>query len=205
VPLVGPAPTPVNFISSDYNRELGIKGNGAGGGSTKRADTNYSNTANGQNDRHCSIYVTEAGNFSLYMRLIGAGNSTVNGDTYIVTGDAGATTTWIGRTMALGCASPAGGITFAGSAALGFIGINRASSTAYKLTINNIETTITQNSAAPQAKNYHLFGLPGDAAAQFFGGRAALASMGKSMSDSVFRQLRNRQITLMAALAAAIP
>jgi hypothetical protein len=205
VPLVGANPTNVNFVSGDYNRKLGPKGNGAGGASNKRIDTNRNNTADGQNDRHCSVYVTEAGNFSQYMRLIAAGDSGQNGDTCINTGGNPGSSTWIGQTMPVACASQVPGATFSGSGALGFIGMNRASSTAYKLMINSTVTTITQNSATPASKNYHLFGLPSDIPAQFFGGSIAMFTIGSSMSDVLFGQLRNRQIALMAALATAIP
>jgi hypothetical protein len=56
VPLVGTAPTNINFISSDYNRKTGLKGDG----STKYLDSNRSNSADPQNSKHVSAYLTES-------------------------------------------------------------------------------------------------------------------------------------------------
>lgn len=63
VPLVGAAPTNFNFVSGDYNRKIGLKGDG----STKYLDTNRSVTADPQNNCHISGYATEAGSFFVTM------------------------------------------------------------------------------------------------------------------------------------------
>lgn len=54
-PLVGIAPTSYNFMSSDYNRKTGLKGDG----SAKRLDSNRNNTVDPQNSRHLSAYISE--------------------------------------------------------------------------------------------------------------------------------------------------
>jgi len=48
VPLVGTAPTNFNFVSADYNRETGLKGNG----STKYLNSNRANNADPIFDKH---------------------------------------------------------------------------------------------------------------------------------------------------------
>jgi hypothetical protein len=56
VPLKGPSPTNVSnlFVSGDYNRASGLKGNG----STKYLNTNRNNNADPQNDKHIAVYAT---------------------------------------------------------------------------------------------------------------------------------------------------
>jgi hypothetical protein len=54
IPLVGTAPTNANFVSGDYNRETGLKGNG----STKRIAANYAYPSALQNNCHIAIFQT---------------------------------------------------------------------------------------------------------------------------------------------------
>jgi hypothetical protein len=54
VPLKGASPTNFNFVSGDYNRKTGLKGNGI----TKYLDSNRNNNADPQNSRHVSIYAS---------------------------------------------------------------------------------------------------------------------------------------------------
>jgi hypothetical protein len=54
VPLVGTAPTNANFVSGDYNRETGLKGNG----STKYLNSNRNNNTDPQNSRHMAVFRT---------------------------------------------------------------------------------------------------------------------------------------------------
>jgi hypothetical protein len=65
VPLVGTAPTNNNFVSGDYNRETGLKGNA----STKHLNSNRAANADPQHDSHFSVWVstpsTTIGNFYL--------------------------------------------------------------------------------------------------------------------------------------------
>jgi hypothetical protein len=54
VPLKGPAPTNFNFVSADYNRETGLKGNGT----TKYLSTNRLMNAEAQDNRHIALMFT---------------------------------------------------------------------------------------------------------------------------------------------------
>jgi hypothetical protein len=54
VPLKGPAPTNFNFVSDDYNRETGLKGDGT----TKYLSTNRLMNAEAQDDRHIALMLT---------------------------------------------------------------------------------------------------------------------------------------------------
>lgn len=54
VPLVGTAPTNVNFVSGDYDRKTGLVGNGT----TKRLSSGLSGSAALQNNIHMTVYAT---------------------------------------------------------------------------------------------------------------------------------------------------
>ena len=56
VPLAGTAPTNNNFVTADYDRKTGLKGNG----SNKSLDTNRPANADDQNYRHVSVWISEA-------------------------------------------------------------------------------------------------------------------------------------------------
>ena len=73
VPLIGTAPTNYNFVAGDYDRETGLLGDG----STKYLDSNRANNAEGQNDKHLAIYLTEPGVTSgdLISSGVGGGHS----------------------------------------------------------------------------------------------------------------------------------
>lgn len=55
VPLKGTAPTNVNFVSGDYNRITGLRGNGI----NKRINSQRANNDDPQNNRGFYVYVTE--------------------------------------------------------------------------------------------------------------------------------------------------
>lgn len=55
VPLVGAAPTNYNFVSGDYNRKTGLKGNG----STKYIDSNTLSDASSHTNGHVAVFPTE--------------------------------------------------------------------------------------------------------------------------------------------------
>ena len=79
VPLIGSAPTNVNnnFVSGDYDRKLGLSGNG----STKYLDTNFNNNLTGLNDIHLAFYPTQTISGS-----IGVGGGGTSGATHFATG-----------------------------------------------------------------------------------------------------------------------
>lgn len=56
VPLKGTAPTNYNFVSGDYDRKTGLKGDGG----TKYLDSNRNNNADPQDSKSISIHITEA-------------------------------------------------------------------------------------------------------------------------------------------------
>jgi hypothetical protein len=70
VPLKGTAPTNFNFVAGDYNRKTGLVGNG----STKYLNSNRSNSADPQDDKHLSVYQSSLS--TLNSLLIGTNNVT---------------------------------------------------------------------------------------------------------------------------------
>jgi hypothetical protein len=61
IPLVGTAPTNNNFVSADYNRKTGLKGNGT----TKSLNSNRNNNSDPQNNKHLAVFMSEIGTGAL--------------------------------------------------------------------------------------------------------------------------------------------
>jgi hypothetical protein len=74
VPLVGSAPTNVNFTTSDYDRKTGLKGDG----STKYLNSNRANNADPQNSKHVAAYLTESVNRNTVRSIIAVDTPTSN-------------------------------------------------------------------------------------------------------------------------------
>ena len=71
VPLAGDAPTNFNFVSADYDRVMGLKGDG----STKYLDSNRANNADPQDSNHNAVYVTTLITEGMGGNYIGAGST----------------------------------------------------------------------------------------------------------------------------------
>jgi hypothetical protein len=74
VPLVGTAPTNNGFVSGDYNRKTGLLGDGA----SKFIDTNRSNSADGINSKHFSVYLSVSNDHTATRYFGGTRNATGN-------------------------------------------------------------------------------------------------------------------------------
>jgi hypothetical protein len=187
VPLAGTAPTNFNFVSSDYNRETGLKGDGA----TKYLNPNRNNNADPQNSKHLAVYATQlqVGN-GWYL----GGNQNNAGQSFIYFATS--------IRMAIN-ANSAGNLGF--THAVGLLGCNRSNATTIqgrtnKATQGNGSTTIALNSQTPANFTPHLFRRhPGD---NYGNSRLSFYSIGESLDLAL---LDTRVSTLMTALAAAIP
>jgi hypothetical protein len=115
VPLRGAAPTNFNFVAGDYNRTLGLKGNGT----SKQLDANRNNNAEPQNNQHLSVFAAEAptsvSSFPCYI-----GNASGGGDSHFGVATSSAVSFF--RSRAFQSAS-----LFGTGAETGFIGISRNS------------------------------------------------------------------------------
>jgi hypothetical protein len=176
VPLVGTAPTNNNFVSGDYNRETGLKGNGA----SKRINTSRKGGDDPLNDMHMAAFASE---ISGTYPLSAAGNleQLIDGRTRNRSSNLYGTNTSISeRINKLWAAS-------------------RNSSSGFFVRQNNADFYFTQIS---QNNSNNYFYTHSNGFSAFFGGRIAFYSIGESLDLAA---LDTRVSTLMTDLAAAIP
>jgi hypothetical protein len=180
VPLVGAAPTNVGpFVSGDYNRKTGLVGDG----STKYLDSNRASNAESQDSIHQSIYVT----------TLPAG-----GIAFIGVGNIGANSTNITTTLH----RSRSGSSVSWTAAIGFNGTSRSSSTSYlsRTSLASSVNNITSSSA--DTLTHHVFSRNAGAPNQVSNSRLAFYSIGESLDLAL---LDTRVTDLINAFAAAIP
>ena len=189
VPLVGTAPTNLNFVSGDYNRETGLVGDG----STKYLDSNRNNNADPQNNAHMSVYVSTAGD-GAYIGEIEAGGA-VNGSQIV---SVVSTTTLASRLRSSSTAT-----TSWLTNPTGLIGLSRSSSGDYARRFNSASATVSSAStvSSPQ-QSIFVLGRNYGAAPLHTNGRLAFYSIGESLDLAL---LDTRVTTLINAFAAAIP
>ncbi len=187
MPLVGTAPTNNNFVTADYNRKTGIKGDG----STKYLNPNRNNNADPQNSKHLAVYATEI--------------TTISGtSSWYIGGSASA-----GRSSILnfnGLRLNVNSSTFAAANhAAGLIATTRTNSSAFqtygnKITNGNGVTTLAATSSAPANFIPHIFKRHDGT--NFSNPRLSYYSIGEHLDLAL---LDTRVSNLMTALASAIP
>lgn len=196
VPLAGAAPTNVGFVAGDYNRKIGLKGNG----STKYLDSNRAANADPQNSTHVSVYATTS--------------STTPYGTWLATEVTGNFGVRIGRfnssstrifTLRSGSQLTSNFVTDG----LGFSGASRSGSSAFTSRGDGKTTAYAavSTSSGYNATTYAIFtdkvnGLPDTYSGAWFDGRLAFYSIGEAVDLAL---LDARVTTLINALAAAIP
>ena len=188
VPLVGTAPTNFNFVSGDYDRETGLKGDA----STKYLDSNRNNNADPQDSSHDAIYVTSRNLVATYV-FIGAANP------FNETG---------GNRM--GLTSP--GLSFASvrnstafissryGADNSFYGMSRSNASNFIFRFNGSNDIASSASEVPSNRNIVVFGEAPNA--NLSSARISFYSIGESLDLDL---LDNRVSTLMTDIGAAIP
>jgi hypothetical protein len=190
VPLVGAAPTSINFVSGDYNRKTGLVGNST----TKYLNSNRAANADPQNNASLSIWVsTPATASNIY--YLGAVKST---PTPIVSSSI---STNIGFSLRANTNAPN---SFRANS--GFAGVSRTSSSAYNWRWASGAYTgslTSSNSTGTYSGNLFVYGgnING-AIANRSNGRLAFYSIGESLTLAF---LDARVSTLMTAISAAIP
>ena len=189
VPLVGPSPTaypqPVNFVSADYDRSSGLKGDGA----TKYLDSNRAGNADGQDDHHLAVYMSSADTGS---SVVGVGAAGVAGSTNFGNGSANVFAR--SRCAAAYTQSPTG--------FTGFMGISREEPSGYDYRYDSSTTPVTQASDGLLTDTTFIFarnesGTPNGLSSS----RLTFYSIGSSLDLAA---LDNRVSTLVAAIGAAI-
>jgi hypothetical protein len=183
VPLVGTAPTNSNFVTADYNRKTGLKGDGT----TKFLSANRNNNADPQNSKHVSVNISELHTGTVSQWFISSGNSGV-GHCAILFGSASYRFNSINGS----------GLTSNVSPSSGFKGANRNNSATFDRRNAGSTAAITDPSRTPVNANFNVFKRDGGNHAN---ARLSFYSIGEHLDLAL---LDTRVSTLMTDLAAAI-
>jgi hypothetical protein len=190
VPLVGTGPTSTSFVSGDYNRKTGLLGDG----STKYLNTNRSNSADPQDNKHMSLYVTSgptrAGSTKYMMAC-----STVGGSSSLIYASPSQINMRINYGSAVTSVNLSGSIT-------GFLGVNRNNASTTNWRYTGIDYTDTNTSAAPNPANIFMYTRDPSNLASASDARVSFYSIGTNVSLTL---LESRISTLMTTLASIIP
>jgi hypothetical protein len=188
VPLVGTAPTNVNFVSGDYSRQTGLVGNG----STKYLNSNRNNNADPQNSQHLTVYVSAP--YSAICALAGSSESGT-GRTHLIGITSPLSLQTRCRTSNANTSSTLGSVT-------GLFGVSRGNSANYNVrgAAGSYAATIAESSFLPESSEIHIFQrattpFPTNA-------RIAFYSIGESLDLAL---LDARVTALINAIAAVIP
>jgi len=191
IPLAGTAPTNVNFVSGDYNRETGL----AGDANTKYLNSNRALNADPLNSIHLSVYVSTAANSGV--GLIG------NDDVSANTGESAIYRNGINLNGRLRTPN-----TFSTSAApttVGLIAVSRSTNASIDFRAGGSTTLITTYASAGSAsssQNIAVFSRDLANAASRSNPRLAFYSIGESID---LAKLDTRVSALITAIGAAIP
>jgi len=186
VPLVGNAPTNYNFVSGDYNRETGLKGDG----STKYLGSNRAGNADPLNDAHLSVYAytaSSSGEFKQYIAAVGPVPGPTKNLAYDTSASFG-TYGYINSTTSAGNASTQN---------TGFIGISRASSATIDFRAGGSTSTVSNTSTGAPTGNINVFAVefnPVEGPLYYADARLAFYSIGESLD---LEKLDNRVTRLM--------
>jgi hypothetical protein len=189
VPLKGASPTNFNFVSGDYNRKTGLKGNGT----TKYLDSNRNNNADPQNSKHLSVYRTEA--------PTGQSGSTGSGSLIgNLTNQTGAS--WLfdnvspsADTIRVNSVGSIINLQYGSGAT--FVGASRSSGTSISYRFSGTTNSASNASSAPSNENLILYRFINYSSAGI-----AFYSIGESVN---LENLDTRVSTLMTNLSSAIP
>ena len=143
VPLAGAAPTNFNFVAGDYNRKIGLRGDG----SVKYLNANRNNNADPQNSRHLSAFATEKSAVTVRSFM---GTSASTGLSLIFINSASDLITSL---------SDSNNSTTAGSyaAGTGLLAISRSNGDSYTLRASGVNTQISVGSIAPASGDLSVF------------------------------------------------
>lgn len=188
-PLVGSAPTNVNFVSGDYSRTTGLVGNN----SNKYLNTGRNNNTSGQDDFHLAVFGEDPNKANTSYG--GAGNTTAAGSTYLNTVAASLYGQCRSTTLdAVGVPRLAMNRTF--------YGMNRSSSTAFTYQFCGYSVNVTRTSGTPYDGNIYIFARnDGGTAAAYTNARLAFYSTGDGLTlSSLSSRVSSLYHSIMAAL-----
>jgi hypothetical protein len=183
VPLVGAAPTNYNFVSGDYDRETGLKGNG----SNKYLDSNRANNADPQDSNHNALYVSETVSTG---RLLNSGEDGVEAGTNTIAASSSKFNIRNRTSSAI--------VAIGDNIGNSFVSVGRSASTAIQFRSGGITTTHTSASQTPTSEPITLYYGDGSHTDP----RLAFYSIGESLDLAA---LDTRVSALITAIGAAIP
>lgn len=199
VPLVGPAPTNQNFVSSDYRRTIGLAGNA----SNKGLNSNRASSEEPQNDCHLSVWITRQPSFpraiGTNLALIGAGTGTAGGTTHIRYNLNGTSFRLEFRNRAGGGATFDTGVV----SPAGFVGMSRSSAERISRRAMRSEAIVAQTSGTIVQPNYGIFGAinSGSSVGAWTDATMSFYSIGTSLPLAL---LESRVSNLMSAIQSAL-
>jgi hypothetical protein len=187
VPLIGTAPTNNNFVTADYNRESGLKGNRT----TKYINSERNSNADPQNSRHAYIKVSEA-DITTTQFLIGQTANQIFITSSTIHGFRCGSTSSRSSTL---------------SPSVGGLAVSRGSSSTFSRMVYGSVITETVPSAAPQNGNNLVFASNSTNTNSInIQGRSAARLNFYSFGESIDLALLDTRVsTLMTDLASAIP
>jgi hypothetical protein len=184
IPLKGTAPTNFNFVSGDYDRKTGLKGNG----NTKYLNSNRDNTDDPRNNRHLAVFQTEDNTYNAVRTAIGS---------TVASGASRLDTTNTQRRVNLSSSSLITNLPFAFQA--GLWGASRNSGADVEWRYGGSTTLAALTSVAPLAGIITVFSV--NTPSNFTNGRLAFYSIGESLD---LAKLDTRISALITALGVAI-
>jgi len=175
VPLAGTAPTNNGFISGDYNRKTGLLGDGA----SKFIDTNRSNSADGINSKHFSVYLSVSNDHTATRYFGGTRNATGN--------------TFLGNTVSANLFRLGASLNVTSSSPIfGLFGASRPSDILVNYISNSSVASIANTATSLISDDIDIFRRGTDAI--YYGSRISFYSIG---TDLNLARLDTRITTLM--------
>jgi hypothetical protein len=186
-PLAGTAPTPVAFVSGDYNRKTGLVGNGT----SKYLNSNRNIDTDPTTNQHLSVYVTTQATTAGYPIYIG-------GD---LTGIIKYTTE---NQIVIRHRNLTANVVSSSSSVLGLIGASRANGTGYTARVGGASPPVNQSSSTPTTNIPALVFANGTNSTpnSYSNARLAFYSIGESLDLAL---LDARVTALITAFGVAIP
>ena len=183
-PLAGSAPTNINFVSGDYDRETGLVGDG----STKYLDSNRNNNADPQNSQHLSVFISVQSTGAANCNFIAAGDFLTAGSSSLQTVSSNANMFARSRNSS--------GATYTAKVT-GFFGKSRSTSASFSYRFSSATATTSSTSQTPTNDNVFVF--RGNAATPAHSNaRLAFYSIGESLDLALLDARVDRLIAEMA-------
>lgn len=190
-PLVGAAPTNVNFVSADYLRKTGLKG-----ASAKRLNPNRLNNADPQDSKHIAVYKTEPETSATDTVVLGTRFATSGSHSHLYTQATSGRQYFAANSVDGGFRTDAGFSTVA----VGLIGASRNSSANFVRRLQGVSTNTANNSTAPNSEQLMVFAA--NTNAFYSTSRVSFYSIGEHLDLAL---LDARVSTLMSDLQTSIP